>query len=84
MGKIEEYSHFFLNKVRTSNSLENCCRTLRIRKTLAILRKNGASVMFWGCVCFNGVGTLTSVDGNINTDKYIKNLHQKTRTIKRE
>lgn len=32
--------------------------------------------MFWGCVCYNGVGTLTSVDGNINTDKYIEILDQ--------
>ena len=39
-------------------------------------RKTVASVMFWGCVCFNGVGTLTSVDGNINTDKYIETLDQ--------
>ena len=32
--------------------------------------------MFWGCVCFNGVVTLTSVDGNINTNKYIETLDQ--------
>ena len=28
-------------------------------------------VMVWGCICFNGVGTLCKVDGNINTQKYI-------------
>ena len=32
--------------------------------------------MFWGCVCFNDVVTLTSVDGNINTNKYIETLNQ--------
>ena len=28
------------------------------------------SVMFWGSISYHGVGTLTLVDGNINTDKY--------------
>lgn len=28
-------------------------------------------VMVWGCVCYNGVGTLAKVDGNINAQKYI-------------
>ena len=34
------------------------------------------SVMFWGCTCisYHGVGTLTPVDGNINTEKYISIL----------
>ena len=27
------------------------------------------SVMFWGCISYHGVGTLTLVDGNINTEK---------------
>jgi len=27
--------------------------------------------MFWGCISYHGVGTLTPVTGNINTDKYI-------------
>ena len=27
--------------------------------------------MVWGCMCFNGVGTLTRVEGNINAEKYI-------------
>ena len=26
-------------------------------------------VMVWGCICFNGVGTLCKVDGNINAQK---------------
>ena len=30
--------------------------------------------MFWGCICYHGVGTLTSVDGNITTNKYIEVL----------
>lgn len=31
-------------------------------------------VMVWGCICFEGVGTLTRVDGNINANKYINIL----------
>jgi hypothetical protein len=27
--------------------------------------------MIWGCVTFNGVGTITVVDGNVNAQKYI-------------
>ena len=27
--------------------------------------------MIWGCVCFDGVGSLAYVDGNINAQKYI-------------
>ena len=30
-----------------------------------------ASVMFWGCITYDGVGTLAVVDGNINSQKYI-------------
>jgi hypothetical protein len=26
--------------------------------------------MVWGCICYNGIGTLTKVEGNINVDKY--------------
>jgi hypothetical protein len=32
------------------------------------------SVMVWGCICYNGVGTLTKVEGNINANKYISIL----------
>ncbi|MES9884546.1 MAG: hypothetical protein ABW185_27185, partial [Sedimenticola sp.] len=39
-------------------------------------RKNVACVMFWGCDFFNGVGTLTSVDGNIHTFTYIETVDQ--------
>ena len=31
-------------------------------------------VMIWGCITFNGVGTLCRVDGNINSQKYINIL----------
>ena len=31
-------------------------------------------VMVWGCICHNGVGTLTKVEGDINADKYINIL----------
>lgn len=27
--------------------------------------------MIWGCICYDGVGTLTNVNGNINSEKYI-------------
>ena len=27
--------------------------------------------MIWGCICYDGVGTLTAVKGNINSAKYI-------------
>ena len=29
------------------------------------------SVMFWGCICKDGVGTITDVEGNINSAKYM-------------
>jgi hypothetical protein len=31
-------------------------------------------VMFWGCISYYGVGTLTPVEGNMNTEKYISVL----------
>ena len=30
------------------------------------------SLMVWGCICYEGVGTLTDVVGNINAVKYIE------------
>ena len=27
--------------------------------------------MIWGCICYHGVGPLTTVEGNINSAKYI-------------
>lgn len=30
------------------------------------------TVMVWGCITYHGVGTLTRMDGNINSDKYIQ------------
>jgi hypothetical protein len=29
------------------------------------------SVSYWGCMSYSGVGLLTPIDGNLNTDKYI-------------
>ena len=29
------------------------------------------SVMFLGCICKDGIGTITDVEGNINSAKYI-------------
>ena len=34
------------------------------------------SVMLWSCLCYDEVGTLTTVDGKMNTDKHIKVLDQ--------
>ena len=28
-------------------------------------------LMFWGCICKDGFGTITDVEGNINSAKYI-------------
>ena len=33
-----------------------------------------ASVMFWGCITPEGVGTFVPVDGTINSEKYIQIL----------
>jgi hypothetical protein len=30
--------------------------------------------MFWGCITYQGVGTFTEVEGNINSRKYINIL----------
>ena len=40
------------------------------------------SVMFWGCISYHGVGALTPVDGNINTEKYISILGDNLWTIR--
>ena len=32
------------------------------------------AVMFWGCITFDGVGTLTEIEGNMNTTKYLETL----------
>ena len=34
------------------------------------------SLMIWRCICCDGVGTLTAVEGNINSAKYIGILHK--------
>ena len=36
--------------------------------------KTKFSVMFWGCISYYGLGTLTPVVGNLNSEKYINNL----------
>jgi hypothetical protein len=35
-------------------------------------RGDRASLMILGCITYEGVGTLTVVDGNINAQKYIE------------
>ena len=32
--------------------------------------------MFWGCICYEGVGTLVTIDGNIDSRKYVKVLDE--------
>jgi hypothetical protein len=32
------------------------------------------SAMFWGCITYQGVGTIAEVQGNINSRKYINIL----------
>lgn len=34
------------------------------------------SVSFWGCICASGVGILTPIEGNLNTNKYIELLDE--------
>ena len=37
--------------------------------------KQGAiSAMFWGCIAYNGVGTIIPINGNMNSVKYIETL----------
>jgi hypothetical protein len=36
--------------------------------------------MFWGCISYYGVGTLTPVVGNLNSEKYINNLDDNLQT----
>ena len=39
------------------------------------------SLMIWGCICYDGVGTLTTVEGNINSAKYIDILDKNLRPV---
>lgn len=36
----------------------------------------GGSVMFWGCVCFNGIGDLVSMDGRMNKANFLYILNE--------
>jgi hypothetical protein len=37
------------------------------------------AVMFRGCIIFDGVGTLTEIEGNMNTTKYLETLGDNVR-----
>jgi hypothetical protein len=39
------------------------------------------SLMIWGCITYEGVGTLTVVDGNINAQKYIEVIDNFVRSV---
>jgi len=36
---------------------------------------SGICYVFWGCITYEGVGTLVPVDGNINSQNYMQILH---------
>ena len=44
--------------------------------TAAILLEKKLSAMFCGCISYNCIGTLTLVQGNIDSGKYIEVLDQ--------
>ena len=37
-------------------------------------RQGLVSAMFWGCITYNGVGTFSSINGNMNSEVYIETL----------
>jgi hypothetical protein len=39
------------------------------------------SAMLWGCITYQGVGTFTEVEGNINSGKYINILDTYLRPV---
>ena len=36
--------------------------------------KSTLKIMVWGCITYQGIGNLAFIDGNINSEKYIKTL----------
>ena len=36
--------------------------------------KSTLKIMVWGCITYQGIGTLAFIDGNMNSEKYIKTL----------
>ena len=39
------------------------------------------SVKMWGCICYNCVGTLTKVEGNVNAEIYISILEDNIKPV---
>ena len=39
-------------------------------------RQSAVSVLFWGCITYKGDGKLVSVEGNMNSEKYINVLDE--------
>jgi hypothetical protein len=50
-------------------------------KTLIAYKMTKFSVMFWGCISYYGIGTLTPVVGNLNSEKYINILDDNLWTV---
>lgn len=48
----------------------------KIRPTLPTQRHSGGTIMFWGCMCINGVGDLVEIKGNMNQAVYIELLNE--------
>lgn len=64
--------------IGSDNRLYIWCKDDEVNKPHLICptHQRRLSVMIWGCVCFHGIGTLTHVDGNIDSRKYINILDE--------
>jgi hypothetical protein len=41
----------------------------------ATVKHSGGHVMIWGCMAYNGVGSIALIDGTMNASNYIEVLH---------
>lgn len=49
---------------------------LKLKNLQATVKKGGGNVIVWGCVSWNGVGTLHFIEGNMNKYMYLDILKQ--------
>lgn len=47
----------------------------KVRPAIQRIPHGGGSVMFWGCVCFNGIGDLVPINGTMNQGHYLRILN---------
>lgn len=47
----------------------------KMRPVCQRIPHGGGSVMFWGCVCFNGIGDLVPINGTMNQGHYLSILN---------